>query len=264
MEAPEPSPFFNPGPCVLLEEAINWIAFGEYNDPAFGPHPIWSFAKDPPDEIFSYEVSRWEGRRDLALELLMARAAEGKLRVLGRRAIPQDDESLGKPENLHTQIPTVFLADCEWDVGDDMLVGPNESWAVPIVVESDLQQQFPSMGESAKPETDASPSPHRGVESISVTALPDHSRRLSIRARRPSAGGRPRKWDWPSFIQQMATRAHEGLPEKQAGFEAEMAEWCVANWGDQPAPSQIRERVSLIYALDRERRKLEPPAEISE
>ena len=60
--------------------------------------------------------------------------------------------------------------------------------------------------------------------------------------------GRNPKYDWDSFFAEIAVRADlDGLPDTQAELEKNMADWCVANWGEQPSESTIRGKVSLIY-----------------
>jgi hypothetical protein len=60
-------------------------------------------------------------------------------------------------------------------------------------------------------------------------------------------GGRPPTYDWPAFEAKALERLeYEGgwRPGwRQADLEREMAAWCRANWGQQPAESLIREHV---------------------
>ncbi len=61
--------------------------------------------------------------------------------------------------------------------------------------------------------------------------------------------GRPQKYDWIAFLQQVARIANtpHGLPEKQADLERCMLEWCANNWGEEPAESVIREKLAPLY-----------------
>lgn len=61
--------------------------------------------------------------------------------------------------------------------------------------------------------------------------------------------GRKRKYDWDSFYVEVARIANlpDGLPETQADLEKTMAEWCSLKWGEEPATSMIRDKISAIY-----------------
>lgn len=65
--------------------------------------------------------------------------------------------------------------------------------------------------------------------------------------------GRPPKYRWDDFFAEIIVRADlDGLPETQAELIGQMATWCIANWGDQPADSVLKERTAQIF---RHRRK---------
>jgi hypothetical protein len=68
-----------------------------------------------------------------------------------------------------------------------------------------------------------------------------------------SKGGRPPKYRWDDFFAEIIVRADlDGLPQTQAELIAQMATWCIENWGDQPAESVLKERTAEIF---RHRRK---------
>jgi hypothetical protein len=65
--------------------------------------------------------------------------------------------------------------------------------------------------------------------------------------------GRPPKYRWDDFFAEIIVRTDlDGLPETQAELIAQMATWCIENWGDQPAESVLKERTAEIF---RHRRK---------
>ena len=61
--------------------------------------------------------------------------------------------------------------------------------------------------------------------------------------------GRPPKWDWDAMHREVIRLSlmKAGLPQTQAKLEATIADWFMATTGDQPAESQIREKVSAIF-----------------
>ncbi len=126
-----------------------------------------------------------------------------------------------------------FGHDFEWaqdDEGD--LIGSAEGWAIPIVPVEELVREFPTFDVSVS------------GESTDGDALADPNRVTVSRRGAPLKRGRPPKWDWRAFNEQVILRARRGLPDKQAALEAEMAGWCLEVWGDEPSPSQIRDHVA--------------------
>ncbi len=64
----------------------------------------------------------------------------------------------------------------------------------------------------------------------------------------PTRRGRPSQYDWLAFHAEIAVRADlDGLPETQTKLERSMADWCQDTWGEIPAESTIREKISPIY-----------------
>ena len=56
------------------------------------------------------------------------------------------------------------------------------------------------------------------------------------------------KYQWETFTHEVTRRAAlDGLPDTLADAERMMAEWCENQWGEQPAPSMIREKLSPLY-----------------
>ena len=62
------------------------------------------------------------------------------------------------------------------------------------------------------------------------------------------AGGRPPKYDWDGFFAEIIVRADlDELPATQAELVSQMAEWCLVNWGEEPAPSLLKLRTAAIF-----------------
>lgn len=60
-------------------------------------------------------------------------------------------------------------------------------------------------------------------------------------------GARPR-YDWDAFWAEACRYVHfEGLPEKQADLEIYMKTWCLHEWGQEPATSSVRSKISKLY-----------------
>jgi hypothetical protein len=73
---------------------------------------------------------------------------------------------------------------------------------------------------------------------------------------RTARGGRPPKYRWDDFFAEIIVRADlDGLPETQAGLVRNMAEWCLDKWGDEPAESVLKEKISPIYKHPRKAQK---------
>jgi hypothetical protein len=61
--------------------------------------------------------------------------------------------------------------------------------------------------------------------------------------------GRRAIYDWDLFHAELAKRvlARDGLPARQAELEEQMKEWCLDQWGKEPADSAIREKIARYY-----------------
>lgn len=62
-------------------------------------------------------------------------------------------------------------------------------------------------------------------------------------------GGRPAQYDWDSFAMEIVHRANlpDGLPEKQADLVREMLFWFQTEYGQEPAESAVKARISKFY-----------------
>lgn len=83
------------------------------------------------------------------------------------------------------------------------------------------------------------------VEPLSTT------RKLSVHAIKAlprSLGGRPALYDWDSFVREVVRIADhpDGLPSRTQ-LAKDMATWCLATWGREPAESLIRDKIAKIY-----------------
>jgi hypothetical protein len=72
--------------------------------------------------------------------------------------------------------------------------------------------------------------------------------------------GRPPKYDWSAFYAEVVRIiSNDGLPgpdggegwSSQADLERRMATWCQERWGQEPAGSLIRDRLSKLLAATR-------------
>lgn len=71
------------------------------------------------------------------------------------------------------------------------------------------------------------------------------------RAAGRNRGGRPPKWDWAAFDKEMIRLANhpDGLPQR-LDLTKHMLNWCVSQWGDHPADSEVRKRISERYPAE--------------
>lgn len=64
-----------------------------------------------------------------------------------------------------------------------------------------------------------------------------------------NVGGRPVEYDWDSFIMEIIHRANcpDGLPETQADLIRDLLQWFSNTYGNEPAESAVKQRISKIY-----------------
>ena len=63
-------------------------------------------------------------------------------------------------------------------------------------------------------------------------------------------GGRPQKYDWDQFTMEIIriANAPDGLPETRAKLTELMLQWFADNFGEEPAESSVKTRISKIYS----------------
>ena len=83
----------------------------------------------------------------------------------------------------------------------------------------------------------------RHAEQLDVTDLG-----TSARIAKKNVGGRPPKWDWVAFDGEVVRIANtpNGLPDRTI-LKQKMVDWCEREWGDSPADSTVRDRISRLY-----------------
>jgi hypothetical protein len=75
----------------------------------------------------------------------------------------------------------------------------------------------------------------------------------------PRRAGRPPKYDWDRFFAELIVRADlDGLPATQAELVSQMANWCLENWGEQPADSVLKEKTAAIFNHPRKNMQQKP------
>jgi hypothetical protein len=89
-----------------------------------------------------------------------------------------------------------------------------------------------------------------GDEAIEPIPAPPAKTSETATPRRPTPPrGRPPKWKWGDFDREVTRIANtpDGLPENQADLVRTMSGWCLDTWGDEPADSLMRDRISEVY-----------------
>ncbi|WP_146201963.1 hypothetical protein [Teichococcus aestuarii] len=89
------------------------------------------------------------------------------------------------------------------------------------------------------------------ASSAQTKSSPEASASAEPSAATVPKGGRPAKWDWDAFWVEVVRLANtpDGLPETQAELHRIMMDWCMNSWNNTPADSEIRKRLSRVYAL---------------
>jgi hypothetical protein len=132
--------------CLVFWEAVTWIARRDFSFPAhrIGPRqlcvlPEWGHGEDEYDN----------GRYALAHELLMDRAAKGKIRIYARGGWSDivDEQSLSFPMELSPEFIKKAGYDCEDCEGPSLYIPKKEGYHDIAVDYSDLIREF--WGESA-------------------------------------------------------------------------------------------------------------------
>lgn len=224
--------------CVFWEEAVNWIAFENLAGWSFGPHVAYAIEYE---DRYEAEYQNAEGRRDLAKDLLIEKATQGKINLFA--VFVHDD--IGDAER--SKVPAEFLRVAEY-LEEENRVGfihRDESCFDLIADFVDLCREFWT-------EKNASSDQARKVNTPGAPPMaPDLAGRPAlarVKSARRRGAGRPREYNWPGFAVEMVRRLKaNALPARKSECEAQMLEWCSENWPREPAASMVREWVKAFY-----------------
>jgi hypothetical protein len=218
--------------CVLFEESIAWIAFGNFTGAvAIGPRPfgLLPFREEDDEE---YRIA--EGRYILARQLLIDYGAKGRIRIYSDDGWAEDKQ-VGEAMSFPIQLATDFLSRAAYEIDDSvghtLYVPEDRGYHYLAVNYDDLIREF--WGDAAPSITIREPTarPERGT-------VP-----LRRRGRRP-------RYPWPDFAAELVRRSLYGPPiENQAALERHMLDWCATTWGAEPAVSEIREWVRPTFRI---------------
>jgi hypothetical protein len=216
--------------CVLFGDAIAWIAVRNFTGAvAIGPRPFGLLPCGDGDDDEEYRTA--EGRSILAQELLIDRAAKGRIRIYAGHGWADDqevEEAMSFPLQLSSDFLTGALHEFDYGEGHVLFIPEERGYNDLAVDYSDLIREF--WGDAAAPsmairETIARPSPStvlpideaRGVAPVpSARAIGTALRPLRPRGRRP-------RYPWPDFAAELARRSLSGPPMvNQAALERHM------------------------------------------
>lgn len=235
----DPRDFVHLRTCLVFWEAVTWVARRDFSLPAnrIGPRHICilPMCGDEEDEDDN-------GRYELAHELLIDRAAKGKIRLYARGGWSEliDEKSISFPMELSPD----FIKKAEYvfegsEGGPTLYVEEQEGYNEIVVDYSDLISQF--WGEPGQECEHPTPP---------LPARPNRTASINLARRR----GRPPRYSMKDFAAEMTQYCLTNPVPDQAALERHMAEWCLDEWGCEPAASYIREWVSPTFKAVRKAR----------
>jgi len=223
---------------ISYSEACNWVAFFAFDEPT---EPVKLYTLYARSANLEEEGEYLRGRYELGVEQLTGYLLRGEIRCYGLKAIFDEEAGdFARPIADFENVPIEVLETGDWDEywdDDDLrdgdviqcfekvaFIGVHINW-------SDLQRFFPDRKDTDRQDRDDS--------------LGHLTKSFSTK---PERRGRKAKYDWETFLTELIVRADlDGIPDKQADLEKDMAEWCLDKWGEEPSTSMIRKRISKIY-----------------
>jgi hypothetical protein len=226
--------------CLVFWEAVTWVARRDFSLPAnrIGPRSLGVLPRcgDEEDEDDN-------GRYELAHELLMDRAAKGKIRLYARDGNSDliDEKSISFAMELSPE----FIKKAEYVFeeyeGPTLYVLEQECYHEIVVDYIDLIREF--WGEPGDETV-------RNQPKLAVPVRPNRKASINLARRR----GRPPRYSMQDFAAEMTRYCLTNSISDQAALERHMAEWCLDEWGCEPAISYIREWVSPTFRAVRKAR----------
>jgi hypothetical protein len=239
----DPHDIVNLRTCLVFWEAVTWIARRDFSAPAkrIGPRqlsilPMWGDEKDEDDS----------GRYELAQELLLDRAAKSKIRLYARGGWSEliDEKSISFPMELSPEFIKTASYELDFSEGATLYIEEREGYHDIVIDYSDLIREFWGEPDQECEET---------VSRHPIMAAPSRQdRRVSINL--PRRRGRPPRYSMQDFAAELVRYCLTNSIPDQAALERHMAEWCLDEWGGEPATSYIREWVSPTFKAVRKAR----------
>ena len=155
-------------------------------------------------------------------------------------------------KTLELKLRSLLSSEKLWGVGYIAPVGPKDS---PVIIPADKWQIL-----KLDFETNIAAEEHlsfsgvlifEALETAQQNSAPISNRDLveDGQTQAKNSGGGPPKYDWDAFYCEVVRIANtpDGLPEKRADLQRQMAEWFQDTYAMEPAESEIKKRVRRIY-----------------
>jgi hypothetical protein len=225
--------------CLMIDEAICWIAFGAYGFPNQGPKTLAEFfIFGDFDAYFSKESDEQSLRFDIARSQLFSAAANRKVDIFGVPAREYVDDGATEEEMTAAMMKTIdriepecFL-DGNWEEAEHGYAFRGRSYDGVFAERAGLEELFGALRLPAA----SRPIPEADASELAYDA------KLKRRGRRP-------KWNWELII---AGTLYEigkagNVIATQSDLERRIAEFCQCEYSNEPAQSMIRSKASPIF-----------------
>jgi hypothetical protein len=237
---------------LLWGEALNWVAYRNFAGWSYGARSADTLQDE---DNLEEEDAKAEGRWDLAVEIVVEKAALGKLKVFSIGTLNADlEENCEGPY----KVPPEFIKAAAYLEHDGYGFAHEDDGYVGLIVDfDDLCREFWQEGKSPEfwKKVDTATSGLSNYDSGAQTfagleervTRPTSARRSNLGPRR-GRSGRPREYDWPGFAVEMTRRLRANeLPDRKGECEGQMLLWCSENWPKEPAASIIRAWIAAFY-----------------
>lgn len=229
----------------LLHQVLIWMRTGE---------PIIDFMRYRHANIFpaDFVPSEYADEASTLCGLL----SDGKITAKGvfwtDEEFVQTKIGLTLRDDEQIDIPPIFwdFDEIDWptsylNLSPEFIAGecPERATFFVLIDADELNRFAASIGFTLMPAGGSTSDPG----SLPRIRLEDERREIANAQR--NLGGRPPKHAWHEFYEQVISLANrpDGLPERQSDLINIMAQWCHDTWGDEPASSLLRDKVSRIY-----------------
>jgi hypothetical protein len=225
--------------CLMIDEAICWIAFGSYGFPHQGPKIIAEFfISGDLEDYFDRESDEQSLRFDIARRQLFSAAANGKVSALGILDPVEVDEDASEESKIASRVISVdriepdFFLDGNWKEGEDGYAFGSKVYSGVFVDRIGFEELFAALRMPAAPR----PLPEAGASELAYDAK---------RKKR----GRRATWDWELILAGTLYGIGKAgdVFTAQADLERRIAEFCQDEYADEPSQSMIRAKSPPLF-----------------
>ena len=229
------------GEFLEIDEAICWVAFDQFQFPAFGPREAHVFMIHVDLSAWlDEEADRHEKAFEIARNQIFNAIENGHILLVGKETEQEAGEAKENfVQPFVTFVTPQMLSEGGWKESNRSYEIGELQFDGLFVRFADIQRLF---GPFKKASSQSASQP--------TTSIPTPQDNFQDDPKNRKRGRRP-KYDWEGILAAVSHGIGQSgnYPENQAALERLIAQFCLETTGDEPAASLIRQKASGLFEV---------------